>query len=313
MRTAVFYRKEEQNRMGDRLRKYLIGIIGFFTVLFPFFFYSSDLRARQDLNFLEKVVLTFNAPVDAVFRFFRVTVAGVVDDYILTVGANEEARQLREENAKLSVQLQIAREMELENERLRALLQFREEHGREFMASRVLARDPTYFYDSVRLNRGARDGVRPGMSVMAAAGAVGLVIKVTADTAHVLLVTDPNSSVDVIVARNRKRGVLEGTAGSSMRLKHVGKGGNVQVGDLLLTSGLTGSFPRGILVGRVSNIQLESDHVTQKVEVEPSVPFEDLSEVLVLKAPSLEMEVLDRVGGPDWMERILRTGQKGGS
>lgn len=299
--------------MADRLRKYFIGIIGLFTVLFPFFFYSSELKARQDLNFLEKVVLTLNAPVDVVFRFFSVTVAGVFDDYIIMVRANEEARTLREQNARLSVQLQIAREMELENQRLKDLLQFREKLSGEFMASRVLARDPSYFYDSVRLNRGSRDGVRPGMAVLAAEGAVGLVIKVTGDTSHVLLVTDPNSSVDVIVARNRKRGVLEGTAGSLMRLKHVGKGGNVQVGDLLLTSGLTGSFPRGILVGRVSNIQLESDHVTQRVEVEPSVSFADLSEVLLLKQPSLEMDVIDRVGGADWMERILRTGQKGGS
>jgi rod shape-determining protein MreC len=150
------------------------------------------------------------------------------------------------------------------------------------------------------------------MAVVAASGAVGIVMNVMPNVSQVLLITDPNSSTDVIVSRNRKRGVLQGTATNFMQLKHVGKGSKIQVGDQILTSGLTSAFPRGISVGRVVNIQVESDNVSQRVEVEPVADFSDLSEVLVLRRPSPELDIISEIGGQEWMDKVLHTGTKGG-
>jgi rod shape-determining protein MreC len=295
------------------MKRYILGFVAVITVALPFFFYSSSLKARQDLNLMEKVILSVTSPVESVFAFFKVRVGGAIDNTLLLWDAKHEAAVLRQENAKLSVKLQIASELELENQRLRELLHFSERYNQDFLSARVLARDPSYFFDSLRIDRGADDGVRIGMAVVSANGAVGLVMKAASSSSHVLLVTDPNMSLDVIVARNRKRGVLQGMAIANMTLRHLGKGSRVQVGDQILSSGLTGSFPRGIPVGRVADIQLESDNVTQHIEVEPFVDFADLSEVLVLRNPNPEIDAIQEIGGSEWMDKIMHTGSQGGT
>ncbi len=297
----------------DSLKRYILWFVAVGTVALPFFYFSSSLSSRQDLNFFEKIVLSVSNPFDAVFRFVKIELGGAVDEYLLLLDAKREAAGLRQENARLAIRLQVASELEQENVRLRELLSFADRSGQDFLASRVLSRDPSYFFDSIRIDRGMADGVRPGMAVVAASGAVGLVMKVGASTAHVLLLTDPNMSLDVIVARNRKRGVLKGLAASRLILRHTGSGSRVQVGDQIITSGLTGSFPRGVAVGRVAAIQLDSDNITQIIEVQPEVDFAEISEVLVLRKPNPELEIINEVGGADWLDRVLQTsGEKGG-
>lgn len=292
------------------LKRYLVVLLVLFTLALPFLFYSSGLKARQDLTALEKVLLAVSQPIDELFRFSKMEILGSFESYILLADAKEEANQLREENARLSVNLQVVRELERENERLRSLLNFSKKFGSDYLAAHVLTRDPSYLFESVRIDRGWDDGIRTGMAVVAAQGAVGLVMKTLPSYSHVLLLTDPNLSLDVIVSRNRKRGVLQGRADSNMFLKHVGKGSKVQVGDLVTTSGLTGAFPRGILVGEVVQVELESDNVTQKVEVAPSVDLGDLSEVLVIRRQNPELNVIRELGGPTWMDGVLDSGDR---
>ena len=295
----------------DGLKRYILGMVAFVTVTLPFFYYSSELRARQDLNFVEKIVLSVAAPLDSLVSILKVKVGGTLDHYLLLVDAKLEAAALREENARLSVRLQVAGELEQENARLRELLNFADRSGLDYLASRVLSRDPSYDFDSIRIDRGLRDGVRTGFAVVSAQGAVGLVMKVGPATSHVLLLSDPNMSLDVVIARNRKRGVLRGLAGSRLALRHVGAGSRVQIGDQIVTSGLTGAFPRGILVGRVSMIELDTDNVTQIIEVQPVVDYTSLSEVLVLRRPNPEIEIINEIGGPGWLERVMQPGEKG--
>ncbi len=296
----------------DGIRRYIIVFVTVFSVVLPFFYYSSSLRTRQDLNLLEKIVLSVSQPFDALLGKIKVTFGDALHNYVVLVGAREEAAALREENARLSIRLQIASELEQENARLRELLQFADRSGEDYVSARVLSRDPSYFFDSIRINRGARDGIRSGLAVVAAGGAVGLVMRVGAATSHVLLLSDPNMSLDVIVARNRKRGVLRGLAASRMALRHASTGSSVLVGDQVMTSGLTGAFPRGVLVGQVASVDLDKDNVSQVIQVTPAVDFSGLSEVLVLRRPNPEIEVISQIGGPGWLERVMQTGEKGG-
>ena len=130
----------------------------------------------------------------------------------------------------------------------------------------------------------------------------------------VLLLNDPNSNLDVIVARNRRRGMLEGSSGQAMLFKYADRGSRVIVGDEIVTSGLTGPFPRGIGVGKVSRIRVEPDGVTQVIEVEPAVNFAEVSEALILLRSSREVDVIRKVGGVDWMKRLVESvpGRSGG-
>ena len=120
--------------------------------------------------------------------------------------------------------------------------------------------------------------------------------------------------MDVIVARNRRRGVLQGGLSYAMQFKYFERGNNLLIGDEIVTSGLTGAFPSGIPIGRVVSINSSLDNVTQIVEVEPAVDFSDLKEALILMTPNREVDVIQAEGGPDWIKKLIdsNTGKNGG-
>ena len=119
------------------------------------------------------------------------------------------------------------------------------------------------------------------MAVVVSEGVVGRVIEVSAHTAKVLLISDPNSAVDVIIQRSRAQGILEGRVEEFGILKYIQKSDDVQMGDKVITSGLGGIFPKGLIVGTVTKVERKRPGVFQYIEVTPSVDFSRLEEVLV--------------------------------
>jgi rod shape-determining protein MreC len=289
------------------LKRYGFAILVVVGILSPLAFFSSGLERRKELSAVERVVYYAGKPVQVVFSFFTETVRNVWDSYIDLRDAREEAGRLREQNLELSVRLQMFRELEAENSRLRQLLNFVKHVDLKFLSGEVKANDPSFMYRSVRLNRGEQDAVLPGMAVVTGQGVVGVVMRVMDKFCDVLLVTDPNSELDVIVARNRRRGIIAGSVGRYMKFKYSERGTRVQVGDEIVTSGLTGAFPPGISVGRVSFIKDDDDGVSQTIEVEPNANLSELSEALILLQPSREVEVIRKVGGNDWMRKIIES------
>ncbi|NBO38001.1 rod shape-determining protein MreC [bacterium] len=295
-------------------RRYGFALLVLSAFVFPFAFYSSDVAARRDLSFVEKLVYTVSRPVETLFNVLIHQSTGLIRSYVDLRGARVEAERLKEENAKLSVKMQMLKEVENENERLQKLLNFVRQVSLKFVSGQVQSGDPSFLYKSIRLNRGESEGVLPGMGVVAAEGAVGVVMRTVGSYSDVLLLNDPNSNLDVIVARNRRRGMLEGSSGQAMLFKYADRGSRVIVGDEIVTSGLTGPFPRGIGVGKVSRIRVEPDGVTQVIEVEPAVNFAEVSEALILLRSSREVDVIRKVGGVDWMKRLVESvpGRSGG-
>lgn len=295
-------------------RRYGFALLVLSAIVFSFAFYSSDVSTRRDLSLVEKLVYTVSRPVEVVFHLLTHQSRDLVKSYVDLRGAREEGQRLREENSRLAVQMQMLKEVEKENERLQKLLNFVRQVNLKFVSGKVHSGDPSFLYRSIRLNRGETDGVLPGMAVVAAEGAVGVVMRTLGSYSDVLLLNDPNSNLDVIVARNRRRGMLEGSAGQGMLFKYADRGSRVIVGDEIVTSGLTGPFPRGIVVGKVSRIRVEPDGVSQLIEVEPAVNFAEVSEALILLRSSREVDVIRRVGGTDWMKRLVETvpGRTGG-
>jgi rod shape-determining protein MreC len=295
-------------------RRYGFALLVLSAFVFPFAFYSSDVALRRDLSFAEKVVYTLSRPVEFGFTVVTKHSSTLWKSYVDLRGARQEAEKLREENSRLSVRMQMLQEVEKENERLQKLLNFVGQVNLKFVSGHVHSGDPSFFYRSVRLDRGESDGVLPGMAVVAAEGAVGVVMRTVKSYSDVLLLNDPNSNLDVIVARNRRRGMLEGSPTQGMLFKYADRGSRVIVGDEIVTSGLTGPFPRGIMVGKVTRIRVEPDGVSQVIEVEPAVNFAEVSEALILLRTSREVDVIRKVGGVDWMKRLVESvpGRTGG-
>jgi len=202
--------------------------------------------------------------------------------------ALSEIGQLRSENARLRAEVErlrrrVARLEEAQSEvvRLRRLLQVRPLPPEVPRAARVVARDPGSWFATVLLDRGARDGVRRHDAVVTADGLVGRVLEVYPTAARVLLLSDPRSAVGVLVQRTRDAAVVEGRAGPVLRLRYLPRDSGIRPGDLLVTSGLGGVFPRGIRVGTVRAI-LPKAGLFLEAEVTPAADLDRIEEVLIL-------------------------------
>jgi rod shape-determining protein MreC len=123
------------------------------------------------------------------------------------------------------------------------------------------------------------------MGVMAPDGAVGRVVKVTPFTAIVLLITDPNNAVTGLIQRTRDEGIVEGTTEGRARMKYIPLLATLQSGDVIVTSGLTGGFPRGVPLGTITRIDRIEGELFQSAEIVPEVDLHKLEEVLVITDP----------------------------
>ncbi len=180
----------------------------------------------------------------------------------------------------------VNRELRLANARLRNLLEFKSRRSIPMVAAEVIGKDPSPWFKSAVIDKGKKHGIRRGMPVVVPAGIAGLISEVSVDYSRILLIIDPNSAVDAFVQRSRARGIIKGRTPDRFIFKYVLRKHDVRVGDIVVSSGLDGVFPRGLPVGTVSGILKQYTGIFQQVTVNPSVDFEKLEEVLVvLKEP----------------------------
>lgn len=209
-------------------------------------------------------------------------IKGFRDRYDTLAGFRGENDRLRKRLQTLEIERQRLLEAEATNLRLQQLLDFRNELPAGAITASIIANSATSWFQSCTLNKGSADGLRKGMGVVTPLGVVGKVVAVTGRTAKVLLVTDPNSGIDVLVQRTRSRGIVSGSLESGTVLKYMKRSEDVQEGDRLVTSGLDNIFPKGLLVGTVIKVRKQSRGLFQTVEVWPAVQAARVEEVLVV-------------------------------
>jgi rod shape-determining protein MreC len=172
------------------------------------------------------------------------------------------------------------------------------------VAAEVVGRDASVWFQSLTIDKGERDGLKPGMPVLAPEGVVGMISGTSSHAARVMLLTDPNSGVDVLVQRTRARGIVSGQLEQEAVLKYVKRDEDVKVGDRVITSGLDGVFPKGMPVGHVTEVSRKDRGLFLYAEVTPSAAASRLEEVLVVPATKM---VGDEVGplelGPGALDR----------
>jgi rod shape-determining protein MreC len=217
-------------------------------------------------------------------------ISGLWDGYVDLRHVREENQQLRREVEFLQGHNNQLREAAAATARLESILEFRQKTLPDTVAAQVIGRDATNWYRGVILNKGEQDGVRPDMGVVTPAGVVGRVVKATASSSVVLLVTDPNNAIAALVQRTRDEGIVEGARSGRARLKYIPLLSSIHPGDRVVTSGLTGAFPRGIALGVVTHIEKEEGALFQSAELEPEVDLTKLEEVLVIRAAHEETD-----------------------
>ncbi len=209
-------------------------------------------------------------------------VSSVWQSYVALVNVRAQNHALKEEIRRLKSEKVVLLDKESENKRLKKLLGLKASHDFPSLAAQVIGEDASGWYRTLLINRGSEDGVHPDMPVTVAEGVVGRVDSCSRDMARVLLLTDPNHSVDCRVARTRDRGVLTGSLERGCILRYINLKSGIQPEDEVITSGLDGIFPRGLPVGKVESIEKGYQGLFWEARVRPAVDFSEIEEVLVV-------------------------------
>ncbi|MBS3971084.1 MAG: rod shape-determining protein MreC [Clostridia bacterium] len=198
----------------------------------------------------------------------------------------EENRYLKEQVRLLSLQNSIMEEYRLENQRLSKLLDFKETHGDELnlVAAKVIGRNLGNWFDTIIVNKGTNHGIRVNMAVINYQGLVGRVVATSRNTAEIMLLLDRESAVGSMVQRSRTFGVVESTTAGDYPLQmiHMTHDAPVDVGDVIITSGLGEIFPKGLKIGYVAEVIMAPTRLVKQAMVIPYVEFNKLEEVMVI-------------------------------
>ena len=249
---------------------------------------SYSLKYDSGAGFVKKLVLEAAAPVQ---KFFSASLEGVGNAwtrYIALVGLEEENRSLKSKIAGLQAELILYKEASLEVQRLQKLLSIQNEYSYNFIAARVIGSEQAALSKAVWLNKGSMHGLKPGMPVIVQPGLIGRLTDVSWHTSKVLLLTDENSNIDVLIQRTRVQGIVRGAGSRGCLVKYISKIQDVKEGDTVVTSGMSNFFPKGLLLGKVSHVDRLDVGLFLQIRVTPFVDFSTLEEVLVLTAEPKE-------------------------
>ncbi|PLX86731.1 MAG: rod shape-determining protein MreC [Desulfuromonas sp.] len=267
--------------MGEFFKRHRIAILAVVLLFLSLLLYSYNLRHKGTTTLFEQTVLTITTPLQRGVDGFVKEVGQLWMNYLWLIDTRQENLRLRDEMAQLRARLSAEKEISLENQRLRRLLDFSEDFHHTVLPARVIAEDISSWARTIVLNKGTAAGLREGLPVVAAEGVVGRIIKVAPNSARVLLITDASSAVAALVQRTRTRGVARG-AGDHLSLDYASRQAALKLDDLLITSGMGGVFPKGLVVGRIGLIEQGRFGLFQRVDLIPAADFSRLEEVLVL-------------------------------
>lgn len=233
------------------------------------------------------IVAPFQKMIVGTTRHF----SDIWEHYFFLISVSEENDTMRKELMEARALKHKYQEAVLANERLRQLLSLQKEMQKPMIAAQVVGKDPSPWFYTILVDKGISDGVLKGQPVINPQGVVGLVIEVTNDYAKVMLITDPHSAVDAVIQKSRARGIVKGGGAGGCLLNFVLRKHKVSVGDVTVSSGVDGVFPKGLPIGKVAAVVKQEAGIFQDVTVEPYVDFERLEEVLIVPLP-------ERVGVP---------------
>lgn len=246
---------------------------------------AASVRGVRGSSLLDEAILSIAGPFLRAAAWTSDRVTGMWDGYVDLRGVEMENRRLRAEVGTLTLLTREAEETRQEVRRLRDLLALRDEAGRGAVAARVIARGAAGSARILLLGSGSRDGIARDQAVITPRGVVGRVIEAAPGAAKVQTILDPNSGVAALIQRTRVQGILVGDGESACRLDFVSDMARVDVGDVVVASGLDEIHPKGMILGVVSEVG-EARDLTRHVKVRPEVDFQRLEEVLVLTGPA---------------------------
>jgi rod shape-determining protein MreC len=271
------------------LKRYRDAAIVIILLAVPFFFLRANMKSPEKLNALDRAIMRVSAPIEYGASSLARGISDVWGDYVYLTDVRADNERLKYDNARLRENVHHLEREQVDNQNLRRLLELRETTPGASISAQVVAKDmhqPFFRVTQVVLDRGSRD-VRANMPVVAPDGVVGKVLRVAGDSVYVQLTVDASFGIDVEDERTHARGFVRGTgdpARYECKVEMVDSRDEVEIGDLLVTSGKGKWFPRGIPVARVTKVTKRELGRDQEVEAAPTVDFSRLEDVLIVVA-----------------------------
>jgi rod shape-determining protein MreC len=253
------------------------------------------LRTTGNLGPVEDLFYPLFSPAEAAFTGLGAGIGNLFGGFQNVNALRAQVQNLEVQLNQLTVDEVRVRELEIENSQLRAQLAYKQANpdyallgGTILEANnpdlaRVTGQDPSNLVNYVIVDQGHDEGVDVGMPVVTPRGLAGRVTEVGAHWSRVLLIVDPSSSVNAVIQSSRATGVVQGEIGGMLSLKYVPQGEGIKVNDLVLTSGIGGTFPKRLVIGQVVTVQKRDTDLFQQATVKPSVDFNQLEYVLIIK------------------------------
>ncbi len=247
---------------------------------------NSTSSERNQISLIEKIIRDAYTPLQSGVVEFKDRLGNFTVFFSSKEQLQQEIDSLKEQNQELTIENQVLREDKMELRRLRSLLGFQDISlsKYEMVPARVIARSPSNWYRNIVIDKGSDSGIEKDMAVISSRGLVGKVASVSRDSAHIDLITHREIAVGAIVQESREtQGIVEGLGNSNLlRMVNIPYYSNVEAGNNIITSGLSESYPKGIDIGVVKEVELQPDGILLSALIEPAVNFDKLEEVLVV-------------------------------
>lgn len=231
-------------------------------------------------------------PISAIGDFF-----GNFFDFSTKKALQKEVDELNAEVAELKTTSQISDDVADENKALRELLELKENNstGWSCVAAEVTGREADNWYEKLVINKGSRDGIEEDMAVVNQDGLIGKIINVTKNTSEVQLIIDSGGALGGMLQKSSIQGVLQGIGGGKglITMIKLPYNADIQLNEVVVTSGVAGVFPAGLLVGTVVKVNTSSDGLSKEAIIDPYCNFDDIKFVLVIHALS-EKEIEEK-------------------
>lgn len=268
------------------INRYVLGFFALVVLALVMISYTGE--SRPALTPVEKIVKAATSPLETGISKMVNGVSDTISSLFTFGSIKAQNKTLKDRVAALEAENNLLKEYEYQNIRLRDLLQFRDSVSRTYdtVSASVIGRNPSNWFQTITINRGTADGVKQNMAVVTSQGLVGYVINVTGNSAEVSLIVNDSTAVGGMVQVTRTPGVVEGMAGNSGLLKmiHIATEAPVREKQVVISSGLGGTFPKGLPIGRITKIEMESNGLVKYAIVRPFVDFNRLEEVLVIRS-----------------------------
>jgi rod shape-determining protein MreC len=279
------------------LRRYRDLAIVLLALAVPFWFLRASMRdPTKQVSGPDRIVVTIASPIQYAAATLARGLSNLIGDYVYLVDVKEDNRNLAAQNARLLDRMHKLEGLEEENHRLRRLLELKQNLRADVVSAQVIGKDTNQFFHVARisLDRDMAREVGPNLPVLSQDGVVGTTLKGGKETVDVRLVIDAGSGIDVVVQRTGARGFVKGTGDErnyDCEVQYMQRTDEVEVGDLLVTSGVGRRFPKGISVATVTQVIKRDFGSYQKVVATPTVDFSRLEEVLILTSAPPEEAV----------------------